>query len=203
MAKQGQMERIESLGTPHLESFTAVARKAAAGGPSLRDWNPPFCGNLDIRIARDGAWFYLGSPIERPELVRLFSQVLRREGECYFLVTPAEKVGIVVDDVPFMAIEMKSHDDRGEPVLTFRTNVGDVVTCDGEHPLRFSDSAKGGLIPYLHVRADLWAKLTRSLYYELVDRGEVRLIDGDEVFGVASAGMFFAIADAVQMRDCG
>lgn len=201
MAKQGQMiEPLDSVVTPHLDAIAASAQRA---GASLlpHEWNPPFCGDLDIRIASDGTWFYLGSPIGRAELVRLFSRILRREEDRYFLVTPVEKVGIHVDDVPFLAVEMMRTEQDGERVLIFRTNVGDQVKCGAEHRLRFEDTACGGLTPYLHVRADLWAKVSRPLYYELVDLGEIRDVDGEEIFGVASGAAFFAIADAVQIRD--
>jgi hypothetical protein len=204
MAKQGQ--------TVHqgLEGLTAAAKGAAEDAaktgaaekrlPPVHLWNPPFCGDLDIRIASDGTWFYMGTPIGRPALVRLFSTILKREGEKHFLVTPVEKVGIRVDDAPFLAVEMlKDSDDRGR-LLRFRTNVDDWVGCDGDHRLRFAPAAAGGLTPYLHVRADLWAKVTRALYYDLVDMGEERMIDGQPMFGLESGGEFFPMADAEQMR---
>jgi hypothetical protein len=163
-------------------------------------WNPPFCGDLDMRIASDGTWFYMGTPIGRPALVRLFSTILKREDGKHFLVTPVEKVGIRVDDAPFLAVEMLKESDASGPLLRFRTNVDDWVRCDSAHRLRFEAAADGGLTPYLHVRADLWAKVTRPLYYDLVDIGEERVVDGQEMFGVASSGEFFAMADAEQVR---
>jgi hypothetical protein len=166
-------------------------------------WNPPFCGDLDMRIAGDGTWFYLGTPIARPALVRLFSTVLKREDGKYFLVTPVEKVGIRVDDVPFLAVEMQQDGEGAGRILRFRTNVDDWVTCDADHPLRFEMAADGGLTPYLHVRADLWAKVTRAIYYDLVELGEERIVDGREVFGVASGEAFFVMADAEQARTQG
>ncbi len=204
MAKQGQ--------TFHhgLDGLTEAAREASTRAattdsletrlPPVHLWNPPFCGDLDIRIAADGTWFYMGTPIGRPALVRLFSTILKREGDKHFLVTPVEKVGIRVDDAPFLAVEMrKDSDDRGR-LLRFRTNVDDWVSCDGDHRLRFAPAAAGGLTPYLHVRADLWAKVTRALYYDLVDIGEERMIDGQPMFGIESGGEFFPMADAEQMR---
>jgi hypothetical protein len=163
-------------------------------------WNPPFCGDLDIRIATDGTWFYMGTPIGRPALVRLFSTILKREDGKHFLVTPVEKVGIRVDDAPFLAVEMVREGNSQAPLLRFRTNVDDWVACDEAHRLRFEAAADGGLTPYLHVRADLWAKVTRALYYDLVDMGEERVVDGRPMFGVASSGAFFAMADAEQVR---
>jgi uncharacterized protein len=200
MANQGQ------TGDGRLDGLTAAANDAATasaagkGLPPVHLWNPPFCGDLDIRIAGDGTWFYMGTPIGRPALVRLFSTILKREEGKHFLVTPVEKVGIRVDDAPFLAVEMvRDSEGRGQ-VLRFRTNVEDWVTCDSAHRLRFEASAEGGLTPYLHVRADLWAKVTRALYYDLVDMGEERVVDGKPMFGVTSSGEFFAMADAEQVR---
>ncbi|MEA2820024.1 MAG: uncharacterized protein QOJ86_2028 [Bradyrhizobium sp.] len=197
MAKQGQSAN------QNLDGLTTAARNAAAGKalPPVHLWNPPFCGDLDMRIASDGTWFYQGTPIGRPALVRLFSTILKREDGKHFLVTPVEKVGIRVDDAPFLAVEMLKHDDAGGRTLRFRTNVDDWVDCDAAHRLRFEAAADGGLTPYLHVRADLWAKVTRALYYDLVDMGEERVVDGRAMFGVASAGEFFAMAGAEQVRE--
>jgi hypothetical protein len=197
MAKQGQ--------TPNqgLDGITAAARDAATAGkglPPVHLWNPPFCGDLDMRIASDGTWFYMGTPIGRPALVRLFSTILKREDGKHFLVTPVEKVGIRVDDAPFLAVEMQKETGGGDRLLRVRTNVDDWVPCDSGHRLRFEAAADGGLTPYLHVRADLWAKVTRALYYDLVDMGEERMVDGRPMFGVASSGEFFAMADAEQVR---
>ena len=200
MAKQGQKP------DQGLEGLTAAARDAAnanatgKGLPPVHLWNPPFCGDLDMRIASDGTWYYMGTPIGRPALVRLFSTILKREDGKHFLVTPVEKVGIRVDDAPFMAVEMSKEHDEGGLRLRFRTNVDDWVDCNEAHRLRFEAAADGGLTPYLHVRADLWAKVTRALYYDLVDMGEERTVDGRRMFGVVSAGKFFAMADAEQVR---
>jgi uncharacterized protein len=200
MANQGQNRT-------NLEGLTTAAREATNASPAGRGlppvhlWNPPFCGDLDMRIARDGTWFYMGTPIGRPALVRLFSTILKRENGKHFLVTPVEKVGIRVDDAPFMAVEMRIENDARGRLLRFRTNVDDWVACEPGHGLRFERAADGGLTPYLHVRADLWAKVTRALYYDLVDMGEERMIDGEEMFGVESGGEFFAMADAEQVRN--
>src|SRR5712672_4674282 len=122
MAKEGQVAGLEGI---------AGALKTAAqkGPPPVHLWNPPDCGEIDIRIAADGTWFYLKTPIGRPALVRLFSSVLKREGEKFFLVTPVEKVGITVDDAPFLAVEMKVDGEGDGRVLSFRTNVDDWVAC--------------------------------------------------------------------------
>ena len=196
MAKQGQTT------DRGLDGLAATAKNAAAekGLPPVHLWNPPFCGDLDMRIARDGIWFYMGTPIGRPALVRLFSTILKREGDKHFLVTPVEKVGIRVDDAPFLAVEMVKETGKSGLSLRFRTNVDDWVACDVAHRLRFEPAGDGGLAPYLHVRAGLWAKVTRALYYDLVDMGTERMIDGRPMFGVESGGEFFPMADAEQVR---
>lgn len=212
MAKQGQTSeqghQAKGRENTGLEGLTAAATDAAKASPAARGlppvhlWNPPFCGDLDMRIAGDGTWFYMGTPIGRPALVRLFSTILKREDGKHFLVTPVEKVGIRVDDAPFLAVEMQNEQgERGGRLLRFRTNVDDWVPCDGGHRLRFEMAADGGLTPYLHVRSDLWAKVTRALYYDLVDMGEERVVDGQPMFGIESGGEFFAMADAKQVRD--
>jgi hypothetical protein len=163
--------------------------------PPVEKWNPPYCGDLDMRIASDGTWFYLGTPIGRPALVKLFASVLKREGDKHFLVTPVEKVGIRVDDAPFLAVEMEIEDGGRGQNLVFRTNVDDVVRCDSEHKLRFEpEEGTGGIKPYLNVRRNLWAKVTRALFFDLVALGEVRELEGERMFGVRSAGEFFPIA---------
>jgi hypothetical protein len=208
MAKQGQPGEGKGRENTGLEGLTAAASDAAKASPAGRGlppvhlWNPPFCGDLDMRIAGDGTWFYMGTPIGRPALVRLFSTILKREDGKHFLVTPVEKVGIRVDDAPFLAVEMQNEQSEGGGrLLRFRTNVDDWVPCDAGHRLRFEMAADGGLTPYLHVRSDLWAKVTRALYYDLVDMGEERVVDGQPMFGIESGGEFFAMADAKQVRD--
>jgi hypothetical protein len=172
------------------------------GLPPVHLWNPPFCGDLDMRIGSDGTWYYLKTPIGRPALVKLFTSVLKREGDRYFLVTPVEKCGIVVDDAPFVAVELRV-DDRGpHQVLNFRSNVDDWITCGAEHTLRFEpEDHSGGLKPYLHVRSDLWALVKRALFYDLVDLGEEREVNGVRMFGVASSGVFFAMAPADSLAE--
>ena len=192
-----------------LDAIAGVAREASQKGPPpVHLWNPPFCGDLDMRIASDGTWFYLKTPIGRPALVKLFASVLKREGDKYFLVTPVEKCGIVVEDAPFLAVELEV--ERGDPgvpaassqVLHFRTNVDDWVACGSDHALRFEPEPEtGGLKPYLHVRRNLWAKVTRALFYDLVELGEERDIGGERMFGVASGGEFFAMAPAESLKD--
>jgi hypothetical protein len=190
MAKTGQ-NGLDGL-------VASLPRDGSKGLPPVHLWNPPFCGDIDMRIATDGTWFYMGTPIGRPALVRLFASVLKREGEHYFLVTPVEKVGIKVDDAPFLAVELRAEGG----VLNFRTNVDEWVTAGSDHALRFEpEQGTGGLKPYLHVRRDLWAKLTRALFYELVERGEEQMVDGRAMFGVASGGEFYAMAEAGALKE--
>ena len=192
MAKEGQSG---------LEAITG-ALAGTKGPPPVERWNPPFCGDLDMRIAADGTWFYMKTPIGRQALVKLFASILKREGEKYFLVTPVEKCGIKVDDAPFLAVELDAQDSADGRVLSFRTNVDDWVQCGPRHALRFDpEPGTGGLKPYLHVRRDLWAKVTRPLFFDLVELGEEREVDGRAMFGVTSMGMFFPMAPAEQVRD--
>jgi hypothetical protein len=188
-------------GARGLESLVAAVGKRR-GPPPVHLWNPPYCGDLDIRIAADGTWYYLGTPIGRPALVRLFASVLKREGDRYFLVTPVEKIGIKVDDAPFLAVEFAQEGLGERRTLVFRTNVDDIVRCDAEHRLRFEpEEGTGGLRPYLHVRRDLWARATRPVFLDLVEFGEVREIAGRRMFGVASSGIFFEMAPESALRE--
>ena len=181
MAKEGQ------LGLEAITGSLGRATNGPKGLPPVEAWNPPFCGDLDMRIAGDGTWFYMKTPIGRPALVKLFASVLKREGDNYYLVTPVEKCGIRVDDAPFLAVEL---------------NVDDWVACGPEHRLRFEpEPDTGGLKPYLHVRRDLWAKVTRALFFDLVELGEERDVEGLAMFGVSSMGVFFPMIPADQLKD--
>ena len=195
MAKAGQSGGLETIAG-------AAKRAASKGPPPVHLWDPPFCGDIDMRIAADGTWFYLGTPIGRPALVKLFASVLKREADKYFLVTPVEKVGIAVDDAPFLAVEMTIDDGAAGRAMNFRTNVDDWIACGPDHRLRFEpETATGGLKPYLHVRRDLWAKVTRTLFYDLVGLGEERDVGSERMFGVVSMGEFFAMAPAASLRE--
>ena len=179
---------------PDANALADAARAASKGGlPPVDKWNPPFCGDLDMQIRRDGTWFYEGTPIGRHKLVRLFSTILKREGDAYFLVTPVEKVGITVEDAPFIAVDFTEDDGT----LTFQTSVGDRVSADAEHPIRVERDDTGEPSPYVMVRNGLEARIDRKSFYRLVDIGEV---EGDW-FGVRSAGAFFPIAPATDLPD--
>ena len=168
------------------------------GPPPVHLWNPPFCGDIDMRIARDGTWFYGGTPIARPALVRLFASVLRRDADRFVLVTPVEKLGITVEDAPFLAVELDGDPGTG---LRLRTNLDDWVTLGPDHPLRFAPGAGGALKPYARVRGDLWALAARPVFYELVAAGETREVEGRALFGIASGASFFPMAEASALED--
>ncbi len=196
MAKAGQVAGIGGL-----EGIAAALPREKRGPPPVDQWNPPFCGDLDMKIAADGTWFYQKTPIGRLPLVKLFASVLKREGDKYFLVTPVEKVGLIVEEAPFLAVELMVEQGPSGQVLKFRTNVDDWVEAGPGHGLRFEPEATGGLKPFLHVRRDLWAKVIRTLFYDLVELGEERVVDGKPMFGVASGEEFFAMADASAVRE--
>ncbi|AOG09363.1 DUF1285 domain-containing protein [Agrobacterium sp. RAC06] len=188
-----------------LAALISRASAQTSGGkaslPPVERWEPPFCGDLDMEIRADGTWFYMGTPIGRAPLVRLFSTVLRKDedGKTY-LVTPVEKVGIRVQDAHFVAVEMSVTEEAGESVLTFRTNVGDVVEAGPEHPLRFEIFGDNHeLKPYLAVRGRLEALVSRAVMYDLVERGEVVEIEGKAMFAVRSRGAVFPIMPAEEL----
>ena len=176
------------------------ATKGKKGPPPVHLWNPPFCGDLDIRIARNGQWWYLGTPIGRLELVNLFASVLKLEDGKYYLVTPVEKIGITVDDAPFVAVDFRIV-VNGAQTLVFETNVGDETAAGADNPIRVvRDPETGEPSPYVHVRRGLEALIDRKSFYRLVDAGEHREIDGSRWFGVASGGVFFPIIPSAEME---
>jgi hypothetical protein len=188
--KAADHKPANTIGFPAgLAALLAQAGSQAKARPVER-WNPPYCGEIDMRIAADGTWFYRGSPIGREAMVRLFASILRREpAGGHVLVTPVEKVGIVVEDAPFRAVEMASEGEGEARCLTFRTDVGDIVAAGPDHPLRFETEPRtGGLKPYLRVRGGLDALLTRALTHELVGLAD----DNDGAVGVWSGGAFFS-----------
>ncbi|HAV08836.1 MAG TPA: DUF1285 domain-containing protein [Rhodobacteraceae bacterium] len=183
---------------PTADSIATAARMAAKGRglPPVEQWNPPFCGDLDIRISRDGTWFYMGTPIERPELARVFSTILKREGDKYFLVTPVEKVGITVDDAPFLAVDFHVTGSGSAQVLEFTTSMGDQTKASAENPLRIErDADTGEPAPYVHVRRGLEALIDRKSFYRLIDIGTHH----DGWFGLWSSGVFFPIIKSTEL----
>lgn len=188
----GALERLSA-------ALGEVAR--AKSPPPVERWNPAYCGEIDMRIAADGTWFYNGTPIGRPALVKLFASILRKDPDRHVLVTPVERVGIVVEDAPFQAVEMAVEGHGRERRIAFRTNVDDLVEVGRGHPLRFERDAAGGVKPYLRVRGELWARVTRALTYDLVALGEEREVAGERLFGVIVGEDFYAIAPASEAAD--
>ena len=182
---------------PSADGIAAAVRAAKGRGPApVHLWNPAFCGDLDMRIARDGTWFYLGTPIGRFELVRLFSSILKLEDGKYFLVTPVEKVGIIVDDAPFVAVDFDATGGGRDQILKFTTQVGDCVTAGPDHPIRVvRDADTGEPSPYVMVRAGLEALIDRKSFYRLVDLG----VHHDGWFGLWSGGQFFAMIPSADL----
>jgi uncharacterized protein len=189
--------RSQNLVKPSAESLAAAAGAAAKGGlPPVERWNPPFCGDIDMRIARDGTWYYLGTPIGRPALVKLFSGILKREGDRYFLVTPVEKVGITVDDAPLVAVDFEVEGEGRDQRLTFVTRTEDRAAAGPDHPIRvLRDPQTGEPAPYVLIRRNLEALIDRKSFYRLVDLGA----EHDGQFGVWSGGAFFAFMPAAEL----
>ena len=184
--------------TPDAEGLMASINATKTRGlPPVHLWNPPFCGDLDMRIARDGTWFYEGTPIGRPALVKMFSSILKREEGKYFLVTPVGKVGIVVDDAPFVAIDFDATGEGVDQVLKFVTLVDDFAVAGADHAIRVERDAKTGEpSPYILIRSDLEALIDRKSFYRLVDLG----VHHEGWFGVWSGGQFFGIIPSDELE---
>lgn len=177
--------------TPSAQSLAESIKAAKSRGlPPVEKWNPPFCGDIDMEIRRDGTWFYEGTPIGRQGLVKLFASILIREEDKYFLVTPVEKVGIRVHDAPFVAVDFDVAGEGEAQQLTFTTNLDDVSEAGPDAPLRFvRDPQSGEPSPYVRIRRNLEALIDRKSFYRLVDLG----VHHDGWFGVWSGGAFFGI----------
>jgi hypothetical protein len=164
----------------------------------LEKWNPPFCGDLDMHIKRDGTWFYEGTPIGRPELVKLFSTILWREGDKYFLVTPVEKVGITVEDAPFVAVDFEAEGEGDAQKLSFSSNVGDTAVAGPSNPIRVErDPETGEPAPYVLIRRNLEALIDRKSFYRLVELG----VHHEGWFGLWSQGAFFGIIPSDELPE--
>ena len=178
-----------------LAGVTAAAKTAGGRGlPPVHLWHPEHCGDIDIRIRKDGVWFHEGTPIGREALVRLFSTVLRLDPDGYHLVTPVEKMRITVEDAPFIATRVdRIQKDDGRDALVFQTNVGDTVEAGPDNAIRVEiDPDSGEPRPYVHVRRGLEALIARPVFYELAEMAR----EQDGVWGVGSNGAFFPIAPA-------
>lgn len=189
----------QNIVKPSADSIAASAQAARKkkGHPPVHLWNPPFCGDLDMEIRRDGTWFYLGTPIGRPGLVKLFSSILKKEDGKYFLVTPVEKVGIRVEDAPFVALDFTATGDGPDQVITFTTHVEDSATAGPDNPIRVvRDPETGEPSPYILMRANLEALIDRKSFYRLVDLG----VEHEGWFGVWSSGQFFPIIPADELE---
>ncbi|HEX7777361.1 MAG TPA: DUF1285 domain-containing protein [Parvibaculum sp.] len=198
---QKQPDGLKGAAPSGLLSAAESEGKKARGLPPVHLWNPDFCGDIDMRIARDGTWFYMGTPIGRDRLVRLFSTILRHDEDGkYYLVTPVEKVGIRVDDAPFLAVAMTVEGEGRDQRLSFTTSVGDSAAAGPDHPIRFViDKATGEPAPYVHIRARLEALINRAVFYDLVELGAEEERDGKRWFGVWSGGVFFPFMPAEEM----
>ena len=183
------------------EALMKAAQEAEKSGklPPVHLWNPPFCGDLDMEIKRDGTWFYEGTPIGRPRMVRLFSTILKREGDAYFLVTPVEKVGLRVEDAPFVAVDFEAAGTGEAQTLTFETNVGDYALAGPEHEIRVERDANGEPSPYIHIRSGLDELIDRKSFYRLIDLGTTEPQDGVDMFGFWSSGRFFPVMPAAEV----
>lgn len=178
--------------------LSSIKATPTRGLPPVHLWNPPFCGDIDMRIARDGTWYYQGSPINRFRMVQLFSSILKREGEDFFLVTPVEKVGITVDEAPFVAVDFSVTGVGEGQQLQFRTHVGDTVIAGQDHAIIVrTDPLTGEPTPLVHVRAGLDALIDRKSFYRVIDL----CVEKAGSFGVWSDGVFFPIAEAEQLGD--
>lgn len=199
MANQKETQKIVK---PSADTLASAAKQAGKKGPPpVHLWNPEFCGDLDMRIARDGTWFYLGTPIGRKPLVKLFASIIRKDGDDYFLVTPVEKVGITVDDAPFVAVDFEVEGVGEAQAITFATNVEDEAVAGPDHPIRVvRDPETGEPSPYVLVRANLEALIDRKSFYRLVDLGTHRELEGERWFGVWSGGAFFPIIPSAELE---
>ena len=159
--------------------------------PPVEDWNPPLCDNVDMRIDRAGKWYFMNSPIGRDRMVKLFSRVLRKDDEEYFLVTPVEKIKIHVEDKPFLIVDFEVTKSDDQQIISFKTNTEEVFTVNEDHPIRIETNlSTNEPSPYVLVRKNLEGLLSRNVYYALIDRSEEK--GGNH--GVYSAGSFFELS---------
>lgn len=198
-SSDGTSENVPAL--RGLEEIRNALKSQSNALPPVHLWNPPYRGDLDIRIHRDGSWSHEGSKIEREAIVRLFSTILRLEEDGrYYLVTPVEKIGISVEDAPFLAVAVGIEGTGENQRLVFETSVGDHVLADAEHPIRVAINGETGEpSPYIHVRRRLEALIARPVYYELADLCVEHDLPDGPAFGVWSAGMFFPFLPSAQM----
>ena len=182
---------VNLKGIETIYSFSKSNKKSL---PPIEKWNPPFCGDIDMTISKSGKWYYMGSEIKRPAMVKLFSGILRLESDnSYYLVTPVEKVRIQVEDAPFVAVAIIKEQSEGMNTVTFRTNLNDEIVLSKENPLSIEIKKNDEPSPYITVRNNLRALISRSVFYELVDLAETIPIDGVPYLAIKSQGEFFKI----------
>ena len=168
----------------------------------IKKWNPKYCGDIDMRIASDGTWFYCGSPINRKKLVKLFSSILINENNKYFLITPVEKVGIIVDDAPFIANDFEKITENNKSYLVFFTNIDETIVLSKKNPFRISINDKTQEpSPYIMVRKNIEAKIDRKSFYRLLDLAEYSLVRGQEWLGIHSDSTFFPIISKEKLHN--
>ena len=184
-------DQVNLKGIETIYSFSKSNKKSL---PPIEKWNPPFCGDIDMTISKSGKWYYMGSEIKRPAMVKLFSGILRLESDnSYYLVTPVEKVRIQVEDAPFVAVAITKEQSEGINTLTFRTNLNDEIVLSKENPLSIEIKKNDEPSPYITVRNNLRALISRSVFYELVDLAETIPIDGVPYLAIKSQGEIFKI----------
>ena len=182
---------VNLKGIETIYSFSKSNKKSL---PPIEKWNPPFCGDIDMKISKSGKWYYMGSEIKRPAMVKLFSGILRLESDnSYYLVTPVEKVRIQVEDAPFVAVAITKEQREEMNTVTFRTNLNDEIVLSKENPLSIEIKKNDEPSPYITVRNNLRALISRSVFYELVDLAETIPIDGVPYLAIKSQGEIFKI----------
>ena len=201
---QTQMAKSENpqmIVKPLSDGFAEAAKAASKKGPPpVHLWNPPYCGEMDMRIARDGTWFHEGSPIGRAGMVKMFSSILKLEDGKYFLVTPVEKVGIIVEDAPLIATDFEAVGEGAAQSLRFFTKTEDEVVANAANPIRVvRDPETGEASPYVHVRAGLEALIDRKSFYRLIDLAVHHEVNGESWFGLWSEGSFFPVIPSLEL----
>jgi hypothetical protein len=177
-----------------IETIYDFSKRKKKGIPPVEKWNPPFCGDIDMHILRNGKWTYMGSEIKRPAMIKLFSNIIRLDDDGhYYLVTPVEKVRIKVDDVPFVAVSMNKIKDEGVNCLSFTTNVQDEVTLSKENPIEIVINDNDEPSPYITIRKNLKALISRSVYYDLINMAEEEIIEDKKFLVIKSNNTLFKL----------
>ena len=177
-----------------IETIYDFSKRKKKGIPPVEKWNPPFCGDIDMHILRNGKWTYMGSEIKRPAMIKLFSNIIRLDDDGhYYLVTPVEKVRIKVDDAPFVAVSMNKIKDEGVNCLSFTTNVQDEVTLSKENPIEIVISDNDEPSPYITIRKNLKALISRSVYYDLINMAEEEIIEDKKFLVIKSNNTLFKL----------